>query len=266
MSGESVLLIGSTGFIGSELYRKLSEEGYDVTGVSRKGDDVKLDITGDPDLGELPDANVVVYAAGLGNLRDTRDKKPVYDQVDDFLRSLADRYTGSKMVLFSSLAAIGLRNEYSKGVEPEPVMPFSRFKLRCERTVEEKFDDSLVVRPGFVYGEDRTHEFLEIASIGKFSAYVNSTTVAVSRDQLTEKVVDLIDTDGSGEVIIGREIEIRELAAKGGLEPVIPIPRSAVISVGILGSALRGMGLRVPGLEMARSVIEDDPLDTADID
>ncbi|MFB6204091.1 MAG: sugar nucleotide-binding protein [Candidatus Nanohaloarchaea archaeon] len=249
---QTVLLLGDTGMIGSKL-REVLEEDYEVIGVSRSSEDIQLDL--EEELDGLPDADIVVNAAGAGELDGLEEEKSEWDQVNvEAVEKLGDRYD-TRYVHFSSLSAMGLEGDYTR--EREPVLPYSRSKMESEQAVRENFDDYTIIRPALVFDRENPPGLLEKASSLGLLPYNRHTTLAIEREKLAHRVKDVLE-DGPEVVKAAEEYSIKGLAEAAGLEgfPVY-VPDAVILSAGLCGEALRKLGFRVPGIVRARSMVTD---------
>jgi dihydroflavonol-4-reductase len=167
----NVLVTGSTGFIGSNLVRALSQKGYSVTCLVRKTSDthalqkesVRLFIGNLDDIAAIREAgrsiDTVYHLAGAIKAANRRQ----YFQINQFgtrhlLETLAEVNPGlNRFVHVSSLAAAGASIDGQSRTEvqkPDPISWYGESKLAAEEEVlrfREVFPVT-ILRPSAVYG------------------------------------------------------------------------------------------------------------------
>jgi nucleoside-diphosphate-sugar epimerase len=175
---EKILITGANGFIGSNLCRSLSAEGYDVHGLVRKTSDlhfleglpVKLisgDL-GDPDGLDIPgDISSIIHAASIVSDLATEDEctAGIYDLTVNLVRKILDRGIDlDRFVYISTTLALGYLGTNLSEDNPgrsADFMPYVRAKKRAEAYLREKMKSDrlplVIIRPGDTYGpNDRT--------------------------------------------------------------------------------------------------------------
>jgi nucleoside-diphosphate-sugar epimerase len=187
LAGRTILVTGSTGFIGRPLCRSLLEAGAAVRGSSRQGGEhpvagVERVQIGDPLDGPLvraaaAGADAVVHlAARVHVMRET-----AADPVAEFRRANVDptRVLAEEsaavgvrhLVLASTVKAVGEGNTvaWTEDTPPEPVDPYGRSKLQAEQVLHELAErrglEGTVLRFPLVYGPEVKGNMLRLFAL-----------------------------------------------------------------------------------------------------
>lgn len=139
-------LIGGNGFIGSEIYKYLSERNCSVF-VAPKDDSIVFE----KDLG------TIIYCAGHGDCLNNPNK--VFDSNTSYLKKIIDNATFSRMIYISSTRVYMGSAEDNVSEESDVVIIkndkrrlFNLTKLLSEELCFSSSKDIIVVRPSNVYG------------------------------------------------------------------------------------------------------------------
>ena len=157
-----VLIVGGTGFIGTELAHELHSCGHTVTVLSRTPEDANLptsvatvagDVTDyDSIEATFEDQTVVVNLVALSPLFTPAGGKEMHDQVHlggtRHVVQAAEAHGVRKLVQMSAL-----------GADPNGPTAYLRAKGMAEAVVRESALDSVIIRPSVVFGDGG--EFLE---------------------------------------------------------------------------------------------------------
>lgn len=144
-----VLVTGATGFIGSEILKKLSEDKFEVAGTSKNGSKdsslniIKADISNiESDINKFTgNFDAVIHCAGLahqfGNI-----KKELFDHINitgtKNVAELAVKLNAKHFILISSTAVYGYHKEpISELSECRPDTDYAKSKLEGEKTCRE---------------------------------------------------------------------------------------------------------------------------------
>lgn len=265
-----VLVLGSSGFVGSRIVDRLySEPDVEVVTSSRSSGNYRVDITDEKQIDLLPDdVDVVVNAAGAGDLNGLWEDKPEWDEVNlRGIENLAGKYSDTRFIHISSLSAMGLEGDYLKDQEPEPKLPYSCSKLESEKKVRSLFEDPVIVRPGLVYDERMKPGMLWFFSLFGLIPTNHRKTVAIESDELAEIVVDVLEESSEDTVLAGNTFQPEELASENGLKGrKVFLPNYGVLALGAVGEIFRKMGFRVLGMVRARSIVSDPEIDNYSVD
>lgn len=212
------VVTGSSGFIGSQLVRRLVGSGWRVRRLLRPGspdrpstgleppaaaEAARASLDPDADAASrraldaaLADADIVVHLAGVTRARDDAGfRRGNVEPTTALVRALERTEAGARLVLMSSQAAAGPAGDDAVPVrecdEPRPVEGYGRSKLEAERVAHaRRGGETVVVRPSAVYGPgDR--DFLGLFR----SARLGVAVVPGSADRLLDvvHVDDLLD-------------------------------------------------------------------------
>lgn len=168
---------GASGFIGLQLVKRLRQDGFEVTAITRstaeqcisKAGEKWLHIKDPTDTRAWEDviknADYVVHLAGLAHQIDKRtdeDQKQLYrvniDTTAALANAVASTRTVRRMLFLSSVAAMGdfSENPLKETMECSPNTEYGRSKLEaencCKFLLSETVTDWCILRPPLVYG------------------------------------------------------------------------------------------------------------------
>lgn len=257
-----VLVLGSTGYIGSKVVEALNDRGFEVFEASRSSSELQLDLTDLDTFEDAPEVDVVVNAAGAGDLDGFDKDKLDWDRVNsEGLVNLSEKYGDTLLIHISSLSAMGLEGDYIKG-RCEPRLPYSRSKAESEAVVRERFENYVIVRPGFVFGNSNPPPIPQLFSKIGLVPTNRRKTVAISRGKLARLIIYCLRETPDSPVLAGETFYPEELAQKTGLNgKVIYIPNTLIRIFGYLGEGARKLGLRSPGLVRSRSMVSEQVIE-----
>ena len=171
------LVTGGTGFIGSHVLERLSALGEGVRALVRRPARLPAgveSVTGDLVAGAgldkaLDGVDTVIHLAGVTKALRTGD---YYAGNAGATRRLAQAIGGReiRMVHVSSLAAIGPSTNglpVTEDTPPHPPVTYGKSKLEAEQIVRELVPQTVILRPGVVYGPRDTDVFQLLRSISR---------------------------------------------------------------------------------------------------
>lgn len=232
-----ILVTGATGFIGSNLVRHLSAEGWRVRAAARSPGGAPLpssaewftcDLT-EPDslAGIEAGIEAVVHCAGALGAWGVGEAELRRVNVDG-TRHLLDRIQGKTRIQFVHLSAGGVTGPVASRIASEqypcePVTAYERTKLQAEREVLARASGqsmrAVVVRPTFTYGPGDGHKLALFRAIqrGRFALLGGGRSLLhpVYIDDLVAGIALALERGRSGQVyILGgpRPVSTRELA------------------------------------------------------
>ncbi|MBX6750768.1 MAG: NAD-dependent epimerase/dehydratase family protein, partial [Micromonosporaceae bacterium] len=171
-AGRRAVVLGGTGFIGRPVCRALAERGYEVLAVARRAQPVPsatkvipMDLAA-ADADEVAtllrdhDASVVVNAAGgMWGLTEAEMELANVALTERVIRAVAAQPTRPRLVQLGTVHEYGLvpiGTSMDEEMEPNPVAPYGRLKLRCTEAVTAATRagdiDGVVLRIGNVTG------------------------------------------------------------------------------------------------------------------
>src|SRR3989339_2097412 len=158
-----ILLIGSEGFIGRFLRRKLVGKGHDVIGMDIAGGDVKGSVTNSADIMKAATGTELIINLAAEH-HDLGVKEEEFFEVNTKgMQNVLDCATklGIKNILFYSTAAVyGPHAEcVSESAPPTPVSPYGKSKLEAEKLIHnwagaDKVREAVIMRPVVVFGPE----------------------------------------------------------------------------------------------------------------
>lgn len=216
---ENILVTGANGFIGSNLVKRLVEQGNMVRGLVRKTSDLSFlkDVNAELVLGDINDIpsleiamkgiDKVYHVAGLA-----ADWGPysLFEKINYHgtinVANTSEKYGVKKLIYISTVAfhGFGKTNMDEESPVPGKLIPYARTKYLAEKWLWDFAGSSSMkitaIRPGNVYGiNDRTFiaKYIDAMKAGKF-AQINggkSKTCPV----YIENLIDIITLAGNSE-------------------------------------------------------------------
>lgn len=291
-SGDTVLVTGATGFIGSAVVRKLIERGYSVRALKRPSSpsfhlaDLDIEFA----EGDIRDAESVRQAmAGVRWLfhvaADYRLWAPnpadiiENNVVGTRLVMLEAQRAGVERIVYTSSVATlavdpdgGAADENSPAQEGEAVGAYKRSKIMAERAVEAMVAQGLpavIVNPSAPVGPcdvrpTPTGRIIIEAASGRMPAFVDTGLNLVHVDDVAAGHLAALERGRIGEryILGGQNASLREMLAAiarltGRRAPRIRIPRAAVMPLAVVAEAVaRGTGrepfVTLDGLRMSK--------------
>ncbi|MFH1654815.1 MAG: NAD-dependent epimerase/dehydratase family protein [Pseudomonadota bacterium] len=252
-----ILLIGGTGFIGSNLVRYLQEKDVEVVVFHRKSSSMKNltgfsftpfegDLTDNMALAKAMEGCVAVYnfaACGSSLKRDQRLREIINIAVASNVARMTREKGGLRLIHISSVSAVGVP-EHGEVADEKFVFnnyrdPYAYTKYLGEQAVLREVGlglDSIIVCPGNVIGSHgikRTQldNFKAIAQ-GKMKIYPSGGVCLTDIDDLVRGLFLCYEKGITGKKYIlgGDNISFKEYFsdiayATGGISPKIPLPR-----------------------------------------
>lgn len=278
-----ILVTGATGFIGSWMCKKLSNEGHQIKVLVRPNSDLtelkavehsvaQGDITNLDSLIEASkDVDSIFHLAGLvGYSKQARTamEKVNVTGTENIVKACIKNNI-EKMLYFSSVVAIGssytkdqVLNENSPYQISNLNLGYFETKKRAEEIVVKAYKDQklqpIIVNPTTVYGPGDSKKGsrktqLKVAR-GKFPFYSSGGVNVVSVSEVIEasyKAFMGAAVPGERHILAGENITIKQLfsliAKQAGVKPpAIYLPNSIVHTVGKLGDYLESIGRSGP--------------------
>lgn len=168
--GETVLVIGSSGFIGSHLTEKLSDQGYCVVGFDVKPQHAPFgtsrfvagDVRSEEDLRRAMEGVDIVVNLAAVHFDYGHEPEEYFETNEGGMKAIVAAMASAgvnKIVFTSSIAVYGDRmDEPDEDSEPAPATPYGASKLAAEQVLkawltEDSARSAVVIRPCAVYGE-----------------------------------------------------------------------------------------------------------------
>ena len=172
MKQKEILLFGATGQIGRNLIRKLSQNNYKITAVTRNthraGYILKTQANpGYLDLIEVKNFNsnkieelmqncsICINLIGILFEKKKNQFKTIHTDLPDLLSQKANKYKIEKFIHLSSL-----------GIENATDSKYAISKLEGEKKIKKNFENSIILKPSIVYSVDDkfTTSFMSLLS------------------------------------------------------------------------------------------------------
>ena len=254
MKQKEILLFGATGQVGRNLIRKLSQNNYKITAVTRnihtagyilktQANPGYLEIVEiksfDPEKIEnlISRCDICINLIGILFEKRKNQFKNIHTDLPDLLSQKAQKFKLDKFIHLSSL-----------GIEKATDSDYAISKLEGEKKVKKNFKNSIILKPSIVYSvDDRfTTRFMTLLSRlpfmplyyngnTKFSPIHVSELVEIIFKMVQNKSIDLTLECIGPEVITFKEIILKLLKSIGKKRILLPLPfQFALISAKIL--------------------------------
>ena len=166
-TSKKVLITGSSGFIGSHVFRYFQNAGYEVFGVSRYENNestIKKDISGNCDWSkELEDVEIVIHcAAAVHQMKASEETLKNYEDLNITATiNLAEQAKNSvkRFIFLSTIKVMGEKSSEAKFSADDPTNPQDLYSISKQKAEEglKKISNSskmeiVIIRPPMVYG------------------------------------------------------------------------------------------------------------------
>lgn len=160
----NILVTGSSGFIGTNLYKQLHTDfklyGLDIT---KAGSYPAAQVYDWTDTGKLPASDAIIHLAGKAHdHKNSSDPQSYFDINTGLTKQIFDYFLESdakKFIYFSSVKAVADRVEgemLTEAVEPAPQTPYGQSKLQAEQYILSKIlppgKQVYILRPCMIHG------------------------------------------------------------------------------------------------------------------
>ncbi|MCA0268594.1 MAG: NAD-dependent epimerase/dehydratase family protein [Bacteroidetes bacterium] len=284
----TIFLTGGTGFIGSHLAEALVKDGHTVRALVRSDpkwldgvavETVRGDLSNPGLLREtLRGVDVVYHVAGLtraplGPAGDAALHDANVTATTDLLDAVLDAAPDARVVVTSSLAAVGKRPSSGVADEATPLRPISRYgasKAAMEAAIRPYFDRlrMTVVRPPAVYGPREADIFTVFQTAAKYRLFAVvgdpkplALTLVHVRDLVSGYRLAAQERAVGGTYFFGSErdyswAEIRDATAKalGHRLATLRIPKALVVPIGTLVERIGRMAGQYPPLNREKAL------------
>lgn len=219
MAGLMIAVTGASGFVGTNLLRRLSASGRPFRALIRspaKAEQRGLALenlhVGDlhGDLEPLFEgATAVVHLAGLLHAVRRGDMHRVNAEgTERVVASLARAAPSARLVHVSTIAAAGPSSDGSSTRRPppraQPVSDYGRSKLAAEHAVARSDNDWLVLRPAIVYGPWDTDVLVMFKMLGRAGVPLVGPALRYSLvhvSDLCEAILRAVDSTATGDFV-----------------------------------------------------------------
>jgi dTDP-4-dehydrorhamnose reductase len=158
LQDKKILIIGATGFIGKNLFLKLSQYFQTVVGTSyTSGEFEYLDLKDHQQIEELLESynpDIIIYAARSEGGIDSAESDPAQAWAinAEAIKFIANYFHGKFVYISSDYVFDGNQPPYTIYSQPNPLNIYGETKVAGEEIVKEKFDDYLIIRSGLMFG------------------------------------------------------------------------------------------------------------------
>jgi len=206
MKNKNILILGSTGFIGRSLTKKLLSKGHQITSPVRNPDKVKRNILSG-DIGQIniipfnvsnlysieadvKEADIIVNLLGILFEKPNRSFDTIHYQVPKVISDITNKYN-KRFIHISSL-----------GSTTETKSSYLYSKALGEHYIETNHNNYSIIKPSIVFGEE--DNFLnQFGYMTKFLPFLplykkgNTKFQPIYLDDLTSFISKIIDSDDS---------------------------------------------------------------------
>ncbi len=204
MKQKEILLFGASGQIGRNLIRKLSQNNYKITAVTRNTHRAGyiLKTQANPGYLELVEVKnfssqkiedlmknttICINLIGILFEKEKDQFKTIHTDLPDLLSQKAKKFNIEKFVQISSL-----------GIEKATESNYAKSKLEGEKKIKENFKNSIILKPSIVYSVDDnfTTRFMTLLSrLPMMPLYYNGNTKfsPIHVNDLTDIIVKIIN-------------------------------------------------------------------------
>ena len=229
MKKKEILVFGASGFIGTNIIRKLTKNNHKVTAVTRNVHQKGIRIKTQGNFGYLNviEANIfdidklklIINSAEIcinlvGILHE--NGKNTFNNIHNNFPSVLSKICKEKNVeQFIHISALGIDQASEKS-------KYAKSKLEGEKKIIENFPKATILRPSVVYGNEDNFTNLFMSLLSKFPIfplYYNGKTkfTPIHVSDLTDIIFHIIDKKIESEIIecIGREtINLKNIITK----------------------------------------------------
>lgn len=148
----NIIITGSTGFVGQNLARYLSEQSFNIIPISLRNSDWKKNYSGD----------AVIHLAGKAHdTKNTSDSLEYFKINTDLTKDLFDAFLQSEIkdfIYFSSVKAVAdrVQDVLFEEVNTEPETPYGKSKRQAEKYILSKKIPTgkrvFIIRPSMIHG------------------------------------------------------------------------------------------------------------------
>jgi UDP-glucose 4-epimerase len=156
-----IILTGSSGFLGTWTYNRLSESGHDIIPMDKKSSGLEKEIIIDLSSLEtqeilriVKDAQAIIHIASVVDFSESFNKEIFeVNTLLSFRLARIAKLINSHFVFISGSFVHGRHsNKINKGVEDNPDLPYSLSKWLAEKLIEETYDKVTILRVCGIFG------------------------------------------------------------------------------------------------------------------
>lgn len=255
-----VLIIGASGYLGSELLRQAAAAGHDATGTqfsARHQELRQLDIR---DAGAVADAIAEARPDAAVNAAYDKGSWAATAVGPGHLAACCAR-AGVRLVHVSSDAVFsGDLDLYDESCDPSPVSEYGAAKAAAEVVVAARCPEAVIVRTSWITGDGRSGTERLAASLARGGSgvlFTDDVKTPVHVADLAAALLELCASDVAGVVHVAGADAVsryelgRMIAARDGLDPAA-LPAGSRASAGMKPSVVRLDVTRAAGLLATR--------------
>jgi CDP-4-dehydro-6-deoxyglucose reductase, E1 len=246
LAGETALVVGASGLVGSNLMRVLGEQGAEAVGTYHSRDAKtlrRLDLADAASVASVVDElqpSVIFLAGGFASVDRAEEDPVAAHAVNEVgtrnVAEAADR-VGARLVFYSTDYVFdGANGPYSEDQPTSPISVYGQTKVGAERAISETLDDHLIIRTTAVFGWSPTspnfamHIWTRLSQGEKLRVSSDQITTPTLSDYLAAVSLQLVEGDVQGIVnVVGadrlsRADFARVLARTFALDPELVAP------------------------------------------
>lgn len=242
-----VLIIGASGYLGSELQRQAATAGHEVTGTAFSARDRGLRPLDIRDPGAVAEAVAQVRPDAVVNAAYDKGSWAATAVGPGHLAACCVRL-GVRLVHVSSDAVFsGDLDLYDESCDPSPVSEYGAAKAAAEVVVAARCPEAAIVRTSWITGDGRSGTERLVASLangGSGALFTDDVKTPVHVADLAAALLELCASDVAGVVhaagtdAVSRYELGRLIAARDGLDPNA-LPPGSRLDAGMKPSVVR---------------------------
>jgi len=258
---KKILLVGSNGFIGTYLFKKLSKV-FSISSISKHNGKIKnnftaLDLTNNKLVNnfttECDVFHSIIFLVGLAHSKGERKdyikhRKINFHSLRNLLLSLDEKNKLPEKIIFSSTIAIYGEKYCQKFYDEEsnktPLSPYAISKLEAEKFLSEKFNNiSWILRFAPVYSNNFTLNIRRRTKIKRLFYKVGNGNKRLSLCNI-ENIGEVIQAIMDDKVSSGvynisdiKEYTYYELLKNQNANPILPIPKFLIFFAYLIGES-----------------------------
>ena len=250
-----ILILGSSGNIGSHLYKKFLNQNIFTIGVSRKECDLLNIVQLRKFIKSHPKFDILIFLVGLahakGKNKDINDFDNInYKTLDNLISIIkSEKKVPQKIIFASTISVYGERYKqikYDEDLDCKPFSPYAITKLKAENFLLNEFQEkSWILRFAPVYADNFLLNIIRRTRLGKFFYKVGDGNRKFSLCNINNIII-VIESIIEGKVPVGVynisdniEYSYRYLLMKQKAKLILTIPKIVILSLYYFGILIK---------------------------